>query len=245
MIHCHDVVKRYKSKAALDHVSLEITSGICAVLGPNGAGKSTLLGVLSGLVPPDEGEVRVASFDVRSELSRLKQHIGVLPENLALIDALTVEEHLELSGAVYGTEKHETRKRADTLLRLLKLDDGRATFASQCSFGMRKKTALAMALLHNPRVLLLDEPFEGVDPTSSLTIQHLLTTAAQRGLTVLLTSHMLYTVERLTSQIVMMDGGRMVWNSSEHTRDEAKSLEQHYLALVDEPLTEDVAWLGH
>ena len=245
MIRCRDVVKKYKNTVAVGHVTLEVESGICALLGPNGAGKSTLLGLLSGLIAADEGEIEVAGCAVRQGSYEFKQNIGVLPENLGLIDALTVQEHLDFAGPVYGLSIAETMARADTLLRLLKLEGARETFANQCSFGMRKKLAFALALIHNPRVLLLDEPFEGIDPTSSLTIQHLLATAAQRGVTVLLTSHMLYTVERLTSQVVMMDRGRVVWNWREHTRDEAKSLESHYLEMVDEPLTEDVAWLGH
>jgi ABC-2 type transport system ATP-binding protein len=174
MIHCRNVTKRFGEFVAVDDVSLDLPSGICALLGPNGAGKSTLLKILAGLLPPDAGELRIPG----------KREMGVLPEDLGLFDALTIEEHLELCGPIYGLSRTETRERTGALLRILGLENGRYTYLDQCSHGMRKKTALAMALLHNPRVLLLDEPFEGIDPVSSVTIRDLLIAVAGRGIAV-------------------------------------------------------------
>jgi ABC-2 type transport system ATP-binding protein len=243
MIYCRDVVKRYKEFVAVDRVSLRVTSGICALLGPNGAGKSTLLGLLTGLISPDAGEVRIAGIDLSQHPFQVKRQIGVLPEDLGLFDALTVQEHLELVGPIYGLPKDETGKRALALLRVFQLAEARSTFAGQCSCGMRKKIALAMALLHNPRVLLLDEPFEGIDPTLVQTIQYLLASIAQRGVTVLLTSHVLSTIEQLTPQIMVIQNGKIVWRSGNDTP--PQSLHKQYFDLVEAPLREDLPWLGY
>lgn len=243
MIDCHDVVKSYKKLVAVNRVSLQVPSGICALLGPNGAGKSTLLGMLTGLVSPDQGEIKIAGLDLAHHPLQVKQQVGVLPEGLGLLDALTVEEHLELTGPIYGLAKSEAYRRSDDLLRLFGIEHARRTFARQCSYGMRKKIALAMALLHNPRVLFLDEPFEGVDPSSVQTIQYLLSVIASRGVTIMLTSHVLSTIEKLTSQIIVIRDGKIVWKSGNDSP--PQSLHKQYFDLVEEPLNEDLPWLGY
>lgn len=243
MISCRNLTKHFDEFAAVDGVTFEVPAGtIFAFLGPNGAGKSTVVKMLTGLLKPSAGEASVAGFDVRKREIDFRRAIGVLPENLGLFDALTVEEHLLLSGPIYGFGKAETRSRADQLLRALQLDDGRDTFANQCSYGMRKKTALAMALLHNPRVLFLDEPFEGIDPVMSKTIQDLLAALAQRGVTIFLTSHILSIVERLATRIAVIQHGKIVWNSL--ASELPQSLEEHYLGLVQVPIIEELPWLG-
>jgi ABC-2 type transport system ATP-binding protein len=165
LISCKNLTRRFGDFVAVVNVSFEVPEGtIAALLGPNGAGKSTTLRTLSGLLTPTGGQAVVAGKDVVSTGLDLKRSIGVVPEGLALFDDLTVEEHLLLTGGVYGLSREETLKRCEELLNRLDLIEGRPTFASACSFGMRKKTALAMALLPNPRVLSLNEPFEAVDP---------------------------------------------------------------------------------
>ena len=241
MLHCHDVSKRFGQFVALDGITFDLPAGICALLGPNGAGKSTLLKILTGLLPPDSGEVRIAGFDVATEPLRVKRAIGVLPEDLGVFDALTVEEHLELCGPVYGLSRHETRERAGALLRILGLEKGRDTYLDQCSHGMRKKTALAMALLHNPRVLLLDEPFEGIDPVSSVTIRDLLIAVSRRGIAVFLTSHALAMIPQLATEIMMIRGGHIVFHSA--AADLGRPLEELYFDLVETPQQEDLPWL--
>ncbi len=233
MISCSHLTRRFGEFTAVDDVSFEIPAGtICALLGPNGAGKSTLLKMLTGLLPPTSGEASVLD----------RRLIGVLPENLGLFDDLTIEEHLELTGPIYGLSSLETRARAEQLFRALGLTEGRRTFLSQCSHGMRKKTSLAMALLPNPRVLFLDEPFEGIDPVTAETIRLLLMSIAGRGMTVLLSSHILSLVDRLAVQIMMIRAGRLVWNSS--ISELPRALEEHYFDLVETPQTEDIPWLG-
>lgn len=241
MIHCRGVTKQFRDVVAVDNVSLEIFSGICALIGPNGAGKSTLLKMLTGLLAPDTGEVQVANLDVFKRPLEVKRIIGVMPEDLGLFDSLTVKEHLQLAGPIYGLNSSQTRERTDTLLRILGLDPARNTFLDQCSHGTRKKTALALALLHNPRVLFLDEPFEGIDPVSAKTIGTLLTAIAGRGVVVFLTSHILPMIERLASKIMLIRSGRILWDSS--TQSAAKPLEELYFELVETPPAEDLPWL--
>jgi len=226
----------------VDNVSLDIDSGVCALLGPNGAGKSTLLKMLTGLLPLDSGEVRICGLDVARQPIELRRIIGVMPEDLGLFDSLTVQEHLELSGPIYSIAKQETRDRAAALLRVLRLDHARDIFIDQCSHGMKKKTALAMALLHNPPVLFLDEPFEGIDPVSAKTIRDLLAAIAGRGTVIFFTSHILSIVDRLATGTMMIRSGRIVWNSKAQA--DARPLEEIYFELAETPPSEDLPWLG-
>ncbi|HUO28445.1 MAG TPA: ABC transporter ATP-binding protein [Bryobacteraceae bacterium] len=241
MLQCRNVSKQFGDFVAVHDISFEVRGGVCALLGPNGAGKSTLLKILSGLLPPDRGEVLIAGRDIAAEPLRVKRMIGVLPEDQGLFGALTVEEHLELSGPVYGLSHKETRARGDALLRVLGLEAGRNTYLDQCSHGMRKKTALAMALLHNPRVLMLDEPFEGIDPVSSVIIRDLLLTAASHGIAVFLTSHDLSMIGQLASEIKMIRGGRIVFSSA--ASELQRPLEELYFDLIERPPQEDLPWL--
>jgi ABC-2 type transport system ATP-binding protein len=243
MISCRNLTRRYGDFTAVDDLNLEVDTGaICVFLGPNGAGKSTTVKMLTGLLPPSSGTVEVCGLDAARNGLELKRRIGVLPEDLGLFDDLTVEEHLLLTGAVYGLDRHETQRRTGQLLHVLSLEHGRNTFAAACSHGMRKKTSFAMALLPNPRVLFLDEPFEAVDPVTSKMMRDLLQSAARRGITVFLTSHILSMAEEIATQIVMIRKGKMVWNSP--VGELPQSLEAHYFDLVESPVVEELEWLG-
>jgi ABC-2 type transport system ATP-binding protein len=243
MILCRRLTRRFGEFTAVDQIDLEVAAGaICAFLGPNGAGKSTTVKMMTGLLPPTSGEVKVCGIDVAAHPIEIKRQIGVLPEDLGLFDDLTVEEHLLLTGSVYGLEKHEARARTSQLLHALSLEHGRHTFAAACSHGMRKKTAFAMALLPNPRVLFLDEPFEAVDPVTSKIMRDLLASAARHGITIFLTSHILSMVEQIATQLVMIRKGKIVWDSP--ISDLPQELEQHYFDLVEAPVVEELEWLG-
>jgi ABC-2 type transport system ATP-binding protein len=243
MISCRKLTRRFGDFTAVDSLTLEVAEGaICSFLGPNGAGKSTTVKMLTGLLAPTSGEAEVCGLDVRRSAVELKRLIGVLPEDLGLFDDLTVEEHLLLTGDVYGLSRAETRARTAQLLHALSLEHGRRTFAAACSHGMRKKTAFAMALLPNPRVLFLDEPFEAIDPVTSKIMRDLLESAARRGITVFLTSHVLPIAEQLATQLVMIRQGKIVWDSP--AADLPQALEQHYFELVEAPAVEELEWLG-
>lgn len=234
---CRNVTKRFGTLIAVDGFSLEIPSGICALVGPNGAGKSTFLNMLTGLMVPDEGDIRISGRPPADT----RKTMGVMPEKSGLFDLLSIREHLELAGAVYGLSQGETRNRADALLRVLGLDEMQDLFADQCSHGMRKKTSLAVALLHAPHVVFLDEPFEGIDPASSITVQALLRKAAAGGATVLFTSHTLGAVERIADRTIMIAAGKIVWDSSNQSL--TRPLEEFYLSMIMQEPLEELSWL--
>jgi ABC-2 type transport system ATP-binding protein len=241
MIACHNVRKEFGEFSAVSGASFEIPGGtICALLGPNGAGKSTLVKMLAGLAMPTSGAMSVCGYTPGHPV--LRKIGGVLPKSLALFDALTVAEHLQLTGAVYNIPSAVLRQRTDQLLRILLLEHGRNTFIHQCSYGMKKKTSLAMALLPGPNALFLDEPFEGVDPVTAETIRVPLRAIAKRGVTILLTSHILSLVDRIADQIVMINHGKIVFDSKIDQM--PGSLEDLYFDLIETAETEELAWLG-
>lgn len=241
MIQCTNVTKRFEQVVAVSDISFQVPSGVCALIGPNGAGKSTVLKLLTGLLPPDAGEIRIGGLNPAEHPLEIKRLMGVVPEDLGLFGSLTVQEHLELSGAVYGLSRSELHERSDSLLRVLGLSAYANTFLDQCSHGTRKKTSLALALLHNPRLLFLDEPFEGIDPSAARTIRELLAAIAKRGTTVFFTSHMLAMVDKLATEVMMIREGRIVWNSSGQAT--TRPLEEVYFEFVEPALPEDLAWL--
>jgi ABC-2 type transport system ATP-binding protein len=243
MISSRGLSRRYGSTLVVDDFSLNLPMGsICACLGPNGAGKSTVIKLLSGVVAPTSGHANVAGFDVVANPWDLKRSIGVLPERLGLFDHLTIEEHLHLVGPIYGLSRTETHQRTDQLLRVLSLEQGRDTFADHASMGMRKKTALALALIHNPRVLLLDEPFESIDPSSAMVVRDLLSTLPSRGMTVFFTAHSLSLAERIATHFAFMEQGRLVRLAA--SDEVPTSLEDTYFDLLPHVKAEDLPWLG-
>jgi ABC-2 type transport system ATP-binding protein len=236
MISCKSLTMRYGDFCALYSLDLNVPAGeICAMIGPNGAGKSTTLKLLAGLQKPTSGSVTVAGLSPYNA----RYAVGVMPENLGLFEDLTVEEHLLLTADIYNAPK----ARIGQLLRVLSLENGRHTFAGECSHGMRKKTSFAMAILHNPRVLLLDEPFEAVDPVSARMMFDLLLDAAHNGgITVFLTSHMLSIVERLADRFMLISGGRLIHTAPADLP--AGRLEELYFELVEPRVSERLEWLG-
>ncbi len=240
---CQQLCARFGERIAVDNLSLTVPAGeVCALLGPNGAGKSTSVKMMTGLLRPSSGSVSVAGFDVTTQPIEVKRRIGVLPEHLGLFDALTVREHLHMTGPIYGLTRKETRERTEQLIRVLGLGGASDTYASRCSHGTRKKAALAMALLPNPRVLFLDEPFEGIDPVTSKSIRDMVVMLASRGVTVFLTSHILPIVEKIATQVVMILDGKIVWDAP--ASEMSGRLEEFYFDLVDPPPPEELPWLG-
>jgi ABC-2 type transport system ATP-binding protein len=240
------LTKKFGAFMAVNELNLQVPRGtIFGFLGPNGSGKSTTVKMLTGLLEPTAGEVIVAGESVTSGNTRLKRKIGVLPEENALFHSLTIWEHMELSGPLYGLSRKETVDRAEQLLRHLDIWRERETYVDQASFGMRKKCALAMALLHNPCVLFLDEPFEGIDPGSSRNIKDLLLLLAQKGITIFMTSHILEVVERLVQQYAIIIAGEIACcQTVEETIKAGMTLEDVYFKFAGKPVAEELSWLG-
>jgi len=245
-IETQNLTKKFGRLVAVNNLNLEIPKGtIFGFLGPNGSGKSTTVKMLTGLLQPTAGEALIGGLSIRNSPLAVKQKIGVLPEDLALFDSLTIWEHLLLSGPIYGLTKAETSSRGEQLLKYLDLYQSRQTYVDQASAGMRKKCSLAMALLHNPQVLFLDEPFEGIDPVSSRNIKDLLLLMASRGVTVFLTSHILEVVERLVQSFAIIVSGEIVCSQTvAETLQAGDTLEELFFKHVVRYKAEDLEWIG-
>ena len=211
----HGLSRSFNGFTAVDRVDLEIEPGqFFGFLGPNGAGKSTTIKMLTGLLAPDSGSIRILGQDLLTNSLDVKRQIGVVPEGMALFGKLTASEYLDFVGRMYGLDKTTTAQRAADLLDFMGLAGERKKLIADFSHGMGKKLALAAAVIHGPKVLFLDEPFEGVDAVAAGTLKSMLQGMIGRGATIFLTSHVLEIVERLCSHIAIIDRGHIVANGS-------------------------------
>ena len=209
------LVKQFGNFVAVDHINLRVNRGsFFGFLGPNGAGKSTTIKMLTGLLVPTAGTLRVLDLDISAQPMEVKRRIGVVPEDLNLFERLTGAEMLSFTGRMYGLRSEEIAQRSKELLELMELQDEPRKLIIEYSHGMKKKLSLACALIHRPEILFLDEPFEGVDAIASRTLKDLLSRLTARGLTVFLTSHVLEIVERLCTDIAIIAQGRLLASGS-------------------------------
>lgn len=231
-IRTEGLTRNFSGKLAVDQVDLDVACGtFYGFLGPNGAGKSTTIKMLTGLLQPTAGTIEVLGKNMLNprESLEVKRLIGVIPENLALFDNLTAMEYLTFVGRIHGLERELIRRRSKELLDLLALEDDPKKMSMDFSHGMRKKLSLAAALLHRPKLLFLDEPFEGVDAVASRTIRELLMQFTANGGTVFLTSHVLEIVERLCTHVGIIVSGQLVTQSSLHELTDGGSLESAFI----------------
>jgi len=246
------LTKIFRQQTAVDHVSFRVARGrFFGFLGPNGAGKSTTIRMLTGLLRPTSGDAVVEGARLTSDLLGVKRRIGVLTEDLALYERLTGEEHLLFAARMHRIERDEARRRTEELLEFLSLADERSKLVVDYSLGMRKKLALACALVHNPQVLFLDEPLNGIDPVSGRVVMDLLQRLARKGVTLFFTSHVLDVVERLCDEVAIIDRGRIVAQGSlDEIRSQRAlasdaSLEDVFLKLVEADVRRgDLSWIG-
>ena len=210
-----DLTRRFGDLVAVDRINLRVDAGqFFGFLGPNGAGKSTTIKILTGLLAPTSGRIRLLGLDLANDSIELKRQIGVVPEGLALFDRLTGGEYLIFVGRMYGLDRATTARRAAELLDFMQLADRTKTLIADYSHGMQKKLALAAAVIHGPRILFLDEPFEGVDAIAAGTLKTMLQRMITRGATIFLTSHVLEIVERLCSHVAIIHKGQLVAQGS-------------------------------
>jgi len=239
--------KNFGPKEAVAGIDLEIAAGSFAgLVGPNGAGKTTSLSMMTGLLRPDLGQIVINGVDVWVDPPAAKAVIGVVPAEVRLFERLSGNELLEYAGRLRGISAAEARARAAQLLEVLDLTADAKRLVADYSTGMRKKAALGCALIHNPAVLFLDEPLEGVDPVSADVIRRLLTRFVSSGSTVLFSSHVMELVEQVCDHVSIIDKGRIV---STGTTDEVrggKTLHQAFIDLVGSRANdgEGLSWLG-
>lgn len=210
-VQTHGLTREFGGFVAVDGIDLAVPAGsFYGFLGPNGAGKSTTIKCLTGLLRPTRGAMRILGIDPTADAVQVKRRIGVVPEDLALFDRLTAQETLAFVAQVHGLDDATTGARSKDLLELMDLQSASNTLVTDFSHGMRKKLSLAAALLPAPRLLFLDEPFEGIDAVASRQIKDLLQSFVARGGTIFLTSHILEIVERLSTHIGVIARGRLV-----------------------------------
>lgn len=244
------LTKDFSGTRAADHVDLTVPVGsLTGLVGPNGAGKTTSIAMAVGLLRPDAGTATVHGVDVWAEPTRAKALLGVLPDGLALPERLTGAELLTYWGLLRGLPADVVRSRAAELLRILELDvaEERGLMVIEYSTGMRKKIGLATALLHAPKVLVLDEPFEAVDPVSARVLRGILRRFVAAGGSVVISSHVMSLVEDLCDRVAVIAGGRVLADGTLAGIRGTATLEETFVRLVGEREigAEELAWLGH
>jgi ABC-2 type transport system ATP-binding protein len=207
--------RSFGNLVAVDHVDLRVDAGqFFGFLGPNGAGKSTTIRMMTGLLAPTAGKINLLGLSLEGNPVEVKRQIGVVPEGLALFDRLTGNEYLNFVGRMYGLDRATAAQRTNELLGFMDLADRSKTLIVDYSHGMKKKLALAAAVIHGPKILFLDEPFEGVDAVAAGTLKTMLHNMTERGSTIFLTSHVLEIVERLCSHVAIINKGRIIAQGS-------------------------------
>ncbi len=246
-IDAQDVVKLYGNNLALDHLYLQIPAGsFFGLVGPNGAGKSTFLSIATGILEPDRGTVFINGISMWDEPVAAKGALGVLPDGMHMFDRLSGIEHLTFVAQLRGLDKQSAIQRSRSLLQTFELPLDKKKTISEYSTGMRKKIGLALALVTSPRLVVLDEPFEAVDPVSANTLQQVLKEYVKRGGTVVLSSHVMATVESLCTHVAVINQGRILVSGTTEEVAAGQDLNSRFLQLVGghQQCEGDLSWLG-
>jgi ABC-2 type transport system ATP-binding protein len=237
--------KRFGEKVAVAGIELDVPAGsFFGLVGPNGAGKTTSLSMATGLLRPDAGTAHVLGTDLWANPDETRRLLGVLPDGVRLFDRLTGAQLLTYAGLLRGLDRVTVAERTEDLLRAMDLVAERDTFVVDYSAGMTKKIALASAMIHAPRVLVLDEPFEAVDPVSAANIRDILHAYVDDGGTVVVSSHVMDLVQRMCSHVAIIAGGRVLASGTTDEVRAGESLEDRFVALVGgRKESEGLAWL--
>jgi ABC-2 type transport system ATP-binding protein len=237
LIETFNLVKRFGTKTAVDDISFSVNAGeIFGFLGPNGAGKTTTIKMIVGLLQPSAGSVRVSGYDIQAQSLQAKAASGYVPDEPNLYAKLTGRELLRFVGDLYGVERGQVERRIDELLRLFDLSQAADDTIDSYSHGMQQKTAIATALVHDPKVLVLDEPTVGLDPKSARLIKDILRQMAERGSAIFLSTHILEIAERMCDRIGIIYQGRLIamgtMDELRHHGQAESSLEDIFLGLT-------------
>ncbi len=244
-IRVENLRKVYGDKAAVDGLTLTVPRGsFFGFLGPNGAGKTTTIKMLMGLAPPTSGSIELLGLPMPDRALEIKQRIGLVPDESLLFDFLTGAEFIEFVGRIYGLDRAVARERAAELMDLFELDAPRKLI-NEYSKGMRKRVAMAAALIHRPELYLMDEPFEGVDAVGARLMKDILLEQVRHGATIFLTSHVLEVVERLCDRVAIINEGHIVLEGSMgELRRASETLEDAFVRAVGvDRSVETLDWL--
>lgn len=226
-------VKTFGKKVAVDNLSLDIPAGsFYGLVGPNGAGKTTTIKMLTGLLMPDAGSASIFGNDVWSDVNRAKRAIGLMPQADEIFKTITGLQLLTYAGMLRDMSRAESVKRANDLLSAFDLTEAANTIVSDYSTGMTKKICLATAMIHSPRVLVLDEPFEAVDPVSSANLKDILAEYVSTGGTVIISSHVMELVEKMCSHVAIINEGHVAASGTLEEVAQGKDLEDRFMELV-------------
>ena len=245
-IEIRNLRKVYGNKAAVDGLTLSVPQGcFFGFLGPNGAGKTTTIKMLMGLAPPTSGSIQLLGLPMPERALEIKRQIGLVPDESLLFDHLTGGEFIEFAGRIYGLERSLARARAAELLDLFELGNMPRKLIAEYSKGMRKRVAMAAALIHRPKLFLMDEPFEGVDAVGARLMKDILIEQVRHGATIFLTSHVLEVVERLCERVAIIRAGQLILEGPmEDMRGAAETLEDAFVrALGVERMAGTLDWL--
>lgn len=211
-IEVDSVTKRFQDTVAVDNVSMKVARGeLFGLLGPNGAGKSTLTKMLSGMINPTSGTIKVGGYNIRDDPMKVKESLGVVPQDIVLYDYMNARENLAFFGRLYGLSGSKLRNRIEELLKFTQLDEKAVKrHISTYSGGMKRRVNIAVALLHEPQVMLLDEPTAGLDPKNKLALWEIIQTLHKEGKTIVLTTHMMDEAEELCIRVAIMDRGKII-----------------------------------
>lgn len=246
-IEVQELRKVYGDKPAVNGLTLSVARGcFFGFLGPNGAGKTTTIRMLMGLAPPTSGSIRLLGLPMPAQAVEIRRRIGLVPDESLLFDQLTGPEYVEFVGRMYGLPRQLSQERARELMSLFELDGAGRKLIGEYSKGMRKRVAMAAALIHRPELFLMDEPFEGVDAVGARLMKDILLDQVRQGATIFLTSHVLEVVERLCNQVAIIHEGRLVVQGSmEELRSGSETLEDIFVRVVgaEERVAESLDWL--
>ncbi|MFT9055027.1 MAG: ABC transporter ATP-binding protein [Ethanoligenens sp.] len=228
-----DLSKRFKQKTVLKNVSFTVNQGeILCLLGPNGAGKSTTINILTGMLGHDGGEVLYHGQNIRGQLKAYKQHLGVVPQDIALYEELSAERNLHFFAALYGLRGQALDHAVDEALALAGLEDRRHDAVKTFSGGMKRRLNIACAIAHHPELVIMDEPTVGIDPQSRNHILDSIRTLREGGMTVLYTTHYMEEVEAISTRIIIMDHGEIIAEGTKESLKQAYQDETHYTLTV-------------
>lgn len=242
-----DLYKTYGEKHAVNGLNLTVPRGcFYGFLGPNGAGKTTTIRMLMGLIPATSGEIEILGYRMSRQSLDIRRRLGLVPDDTLLFDHLTGGEFIEFVGRLYGLPRSEAHERSLELLALFELDGNARKLIAEYSKGMRKRCAMAAALIHRPQLFLMDEPFEGVDAVGARLMKNILIEQVRRGATIFLTSHVLDVVERLCDRVAIIHEGQLVVEGSmEELRQGRETLEELFVRTVGgAPSTDNLEWLA-